>query len=115
MATPPRLKASCIPSRLAPSVIVRSARINPASSPNIGMHPRNDFTHRGARREDLSNAHLGKGLPIGVGNDAAAKDHNVLGVRLVMWAPESTERPMASASSAIAVATICSGVWWSPV
>ena len=33
----------------------------------------------------------------------------------VMWAPESTDRPMASASSWIAVSTICSGVWCSPV
>jgi hypothetical protein len=33
----------------------------------------------------------------------------------VMWAPERIERPTASASSWITVATICSGVWWSPV
>jgi hypothetical protein len=33
----------------------------------------------------------------------------------VMCAPDSTERPIASASSWIAAATICSGVWCSPV
>ena len=33
----------------------------------------------------------------------------------VMWAPESTERPIRSASSWIAVSTICSGVWCRPV
>ncbi|OGK89195.1 MAG: hypothetical protein A2X52_11135 [Candidatus Rokubacteria bacterium GWC2_70_16] len=32
-----------------------------------------------------------------------------------LWAPESTLRPMASTSSWTAVATICSGVWCSPV
>jgi len=33
----------------------------------------------------------------------------------VMCAPERIEIPTASASSWIAVSTICSGVWWSPV
>ena len=33
----------------------------------------------------------------------------------VMWAPERTESPTASASSWMAVSTICSGVWCSPV
>ena len=33
----------------------------------------------------------------------------------VMWAPDSTERPIAFASSWTAAATICSGVWCSPV
>ena len=33
----------------------------------------------------------------------------------VMWAPDSTDMPIASASSWIAVSTICSGVWCSPV
>jgi hypothetical protein len=33
----------------------------------------------------------------------------------VLWAPERMERPIASASSWIAVSTICSGVWWRPV
>lgn len=33
----------------------------------------------------------------------------------VLWAPERIERPIASASSWIAVSTICSGVWCRPV
>jgi hypothetical protein len=33
----------------------------------------------------------------------------------VMCAPERIEIPTASASSWIAVSTICSGVWWRPV
>lgn len=33
----------------------------------------------------------------------------------VMCAPDNTESPTASASSARAAATICSGVWCSPV
>jgi hypothetical protein len=33
----------------------------------------------------------------------------------VMWAPERIEIPTASASSWIAVSTICSGVWCRPV
>ena len=33
----------------------------------------------------------------------------------VMWAPERIESPTASASSWIAVSTICSGVWCRPV
>src|SRR5262249_42174991 len=33
----------------------------------------------------------------------------------VMCAPERIEMPTASASSWIAVSTICSGVWWRPV
>ena len=33
----------------------------------------------------------------------------------VMCAPDSTERPTASASSWMAVSTICSGVWCRPV
>jgi len=32
-----------------------------------------------------------------------------------MCAPDSTDRPIASASSCNATATICSGVWCSPV
>ena len=32
-----------------------------------------------------------------------------------MCAPESTESPIMSASSWIAVSTICSGVWCNPV
>ncbi len=33
----------------------------------------------------------------------------------VMCAPDSTDMPIASASSWMAVSTICSGVWCSPV
>lgn len=33
----------------------------------------------------------------------------------VLCAPDRMDRPIASASSWIAVSTICSGVWWRPV
>ena len=36
-------------------------------------------------------------------------------LKSVMCAPESTDSPTRSASSWIAVSTICSGVWWRPV
>jgi hypothetical protein len=60
-----------------------SARISPARGAHIGTHPGNDLAHRRSGREDLRNAHLCKRLPVGVWNDATAKDDDVVGVGLV--------------------------------
>ena len=74
--------------------------------------------------EDLGDADLLEGGDVLRGHDAAAEDDDVAASRSssratslrksVMCAP-STERPIRSASSWIAVSTICSGVWWRPV
>jgi hypothetical protein len=58
----------------------RSLRSGAASGSDVCTHPGNDLTHRGSRREHLHNAHLRKRLTIGVGNDATAKEHDVVGV-----------------------------------
>ena len=62
------------------------SRLTPFVTPggtDIGTHPGNDLAHRRPWRKDLSNAHLGECLPIGIRNDATAEDHDVIGIGLM--------------------------------
>jgi hypothetical protein len=81
-------------------------------------YPVGDLGGGGARGEDLGHAELLEHRDVLVGDDAAAEDANVRGVALgeeLEQPAERTERPIRSASSWMAVSTICSGVWCSPV
>ncbi len=84
-----------------------------------------DLARGRARPEDLGHAGRLELVGIVLRDRPAHDDEDVLGaVRAqavddrgtrVMCAPERIETPTASASSWIAVSTICSGVWWRPV
>ena len=84
-----------------------------------------DLARRRARREDLGDAErlellgvLGGIVPPTTTSTSSApfaRSPSTIRGTSVMCAPERIEMPTASASSWIAVSTICSGVWWRPV